>query len=560
MQHWIQHYNADKARDDALAAVIVTVMLIPQSLAYAMLAGLPAEVGLYASILPLVAYAIFGTSMTLAVGPVAVISLMTATSVGAVAGGDSQVYLGAAVLLALMSGGFMIILGFMRAGFLASLLSHPVISGFISASAVLIAISQFKHLLGIEASGHSLPQLMANLFENLHQFSWPTFVLGAACLAFLVWVRGGLKPLLMRLGITEKLAGTLAKLGPMLAVIASTAVVYAFELDQAGIAIVGQIPAGLPIPSLPSIDFSLARELWPAAMLISLIGFVESVSVGHTLAAKRRERIQPNRELLGLGAANIASGMGGGFPVTGGFSRSVVNFDAGARTPMAGVFTSVLIGITALSLTPLFTYLPKAVLAATVIVAVVSLVDLKAIRHVLEFSKQDSLAMGITIVTVLAAGVELGIAAGIACSILCLLMQVARPHVAEIGQIEGTEHYRNIKRHEVTQDPHTVSIRFDERLHFLNSQQLEDTAGELLARPGLKHVILHCGAINQVDASGLDALEAVNERFKAAGICLHLSEVKGPVMDRLKHSDLLEHLGGSVHLSHHQATQAVRAS
>ena len=560
MKHWIQGYSNDKARDDALAAIIVTVMLIPQSLAYAMLAGLPAEVGLYASILPLIAYAIFGTSMTLAVGPVAVVSLMTATSVGAVASEGTAEYLGAAVLLALMSGGFMMVLGVLRAGFLASLLSHPVISGFISASAILIAFSQFKHLLGVEASGHNLPELAINLAQASVDLSWSTLILGATCLAFLIWVRGGLEPLLTQLGIGAKLAATLAKLGPMLAVILSTVAVYVWDLDQAGVAIVGHIPAGLPIPTLPSIDLSLAGQLWPAAVLISLVGFVESVSVGHTLAAKRRERIQPNRELMGLGAANIASGLGGGFPVTGGFSRSVVNFDAGARTPMAGVFTSFLIGITAISLTGLFTYLPKAVLAATVIVAVVSLVDLKAIKHVLRFSKHDSLAMGITILTVLGLGVEAGIAAGILCSIICLLAQVARPHVAELGQIEGTEHYRNIHRHEVVCDQNLAAIRFDERLHFLNSHQLEDVCGELLTRPDLKHVILHCGAINQIDASGLDALESINERYKAAGIQLHLSEVKGPVMDRLQLSDLLDHLGGQIYLSHHQATQAVRGS
>ena len=557
--HWIQAYTKSKAMDDLLAAIIVTVMLIPQSLAYAMLAGLPAEVGLYASILPLVAYALFGTSMTLAVGPVAVVSLMTAAAVSSVAQPGTEAYLGATVLLALMSGAFLMVLGLFRAGFIANLLSHPVISGFISASAILIAASQVKHLMGISTSGHSLPQLVQNLWDNAHQFNLPTFALGLTCLGFLIWVRSGFTPLLMRLGLPAASAALIAKMGPMLAVVLSTLAVALASLDRAGIAIVGEIPAGLPMPSIPSIDLTLVKELWPAALLISLIGFVESVSVGHTLAAKRREQITPNRELLGLGAANLASGLGGGFPVTGGFSRSVVNFDAGARTPMAGVFTSVLIGITALFFTGLFTYLPKAVLAATVIVAVMTLVDLKTLRHILKFSVGDGMAMGLTIAAVLLLGVEAGVIAGVLCSIFCLLSQVGRPHIAEIGNIDGTEHYRNIHRHQVTQTPGVVALRFDERLHFLNARLLEDQVAALLGRPEVHDIVLHCGAINQIDASGLETLEAINERLKAANVSFHLSEVKGPVLDRLKHSDFLNHLTGAVHLSHHQAMQAVQS-
>ena len=557
--HWIQAYSKAKVRDDLVAAIIVTVMLIPQSLAYAMLAGLPAEVGLYASILPLIAYAVFGTSMTLAVGPVAVVSLMTATAVGAVTTPGTDNYLAATVLLALMSGGFLMVLGFLRAGFMANLLSHPVISGFISASAILIAASQLKHLIGVPTSGHTLPQLIQNLWQNLDQFSPATLVLGLLCLGFLAWVRSGLAPVLRRLGLSDSAADLLAKLGPMLAVILSTLAVYGWELDQQGIAIVGHIPAGLPMPSVPNIDWGLVTELWPAAVLISLIGFVESVSVGHTLAAKRRERIQPNRELLGLGAANLASGLGGGFPVTGGFSRSVVNYDAGARTPMAGVFTSVLIGITALFLTGLFTYLPKAVLAATVIVAVMSLVDLKSMRHVMQFSAGDSVAMFMTIGAVLVLGVEAGIIAGVLCSIVCLLSQVGRPHIAELGNVTGTEHYRNIDRHEVDQTQGVVALRFDERLHFLNARLLEDQVSDVIGRPDVRHVVLHSGAINQIDASGLETLEAINDRLQTAGIDFHLSEVKGPVLDRLQRSNFLSHLTGQVHLTHHQAMQALSA-
>ena len=557
---WIRNYNGQLAKQDLLASLIVTVMLIPQSLAYAMLAGLPAQVGLYASILPLIAYAALGSSMTLAVGPVAVVSLMTAASVGAVATAGTDQYLAATVLLALMSGAFLLFLGLVRGGFLANLLSHPVISGFISSSAILIAASQLRHVFGIEGGGHTLVEILNSLAINLPNWQEHTLFLGLTCLAFLFWVRKGLRPLLMQLGINDSLADILAKLGPIFAVIASTLCVAMANWNSSGVAIVGALPAGLPMPSLPELDLSLAKELWPAAVLIGLVGFVESVSVGHTLAAKRRQKIQPNRELLGLGAANIASGLGGGFPVTGGFSRSVVNYDAGAQTPMAGVFTGVLIAVTALYFTGAFYYLPKVVLAATVIVAVISLADFGAVFKVFRYSKSDGMAMLLTIVVVLAAGVEAGILVGVVCSILCLLANIGQPHIAEIGRIEGTEHFRNVMRYDVECENCVAAIRFDERLHFLNAHRLEESIGAVIERPGIQHVILHCGGINHIDASGLDALIEINHRLEQLGIKFHLSEVKGPVTDQLVKSELPQHLTGEIHLSHHQATCAIGKS
>ena len=552
--NWLAHYSTEKLSDDTVAAVIVTIMLIPQSLAYAMLAGLPPEVGLYASILPLIAYAIFGSSMTLAVGPVAVVSLMTAAAVSQVAAPGSSAYLGAAILLALLSGVMLIGLGLARAGFLANLLSHPVISGFISASAILIAVSQFKHILGIPVIGHDMPTILASLWQNLGATNLPTFVIGVASIGFLFWVRSGLKPKLVQVGIRENLAGTLTKAGPVMAVIVTTACVAVFTLDRQGVSIVGVIPPGLPMPTLPALDFALARELIPAAFLISLVGFVESVSVGHTLAARRRERIQPNQELIGLGAANLASGFGGGFPVTGGFSRSVVNFDAGARTPLAGVMTAVMIALTALFLTPLFEFLPKAVLAATVIVAVLSLVDLRAIHRVWVFSKPDFVAMATTIAIVLGVGIEAGIIAGVVVSIAFLLAKIARPHVAVIGQIPGTQHYRNKNRHEVLQSEKVLAVRLDEMLYFLNGHTFEDAVGEVLSEnTNLTDLVLLCHGINEIDASGLEVLESINARLDSLGIRFHLSEVKGPVMDRLERVGFKGHLSGQVFLSHYDA-------
>ena len=555
---WLRRYDRAALGGDALAAIIVTIMLIPQSLAYALLAGLPPEVGLYASMLPLAGYALFGSSSTLAVGPVAVVSLMTAAAVGKLAASGTPEYLGAAVALALLSGLFLVALGLLRLGFLASLLSHPVISGFITASGLLIAASQLKHILGVEAGGDTLFEMLSALAAQLGAVNLPTLALGAGATLFLFWVRRSLKPLLMWVGLGPRLADSFAKAGPIVAVVATILLVQAFALDAAGVAVVGAIPQGLPPITLPPLDLALWQDLLPSAVLISVVGFVESVSVAQTLAAKRRERIDPNRELIGLGAANLAAGVTGGYPVTGGFARSVVNFDAGARTPLAGVMTAVGIGLTALLLTPLFQQLPKAALAATIVVAVLSLVDLKALKRTWNYSKADFAAMAATILVVLGAGVEAGIVTGVALSVVLFLVRSSRPHFAVVGQVPGTQHFRNVKRHAVTTSPTVLSVRVDESLYFANARWLEDRLYDMaVADKALRHVVLICSAVNDIDASALESLETLNERLNAAGVQFHLSEVKGPVMDKLRRSHILEQLTGKVFLSHYDALVAL---
>ncbi|MDP3976728.1 MAG: sulfate permease [Pseudomonas sp.] len=542
---WGRRYNRATAAQDALAALIVTLMLIPQSLAYAMLAGLPPVAGLYASILPLLAYALFGSSRTLAVGPVAVVSLMTAAALGPLFPAGSAEYVGAAMLLALLSGLLLAGMALLRLGFVANFLSHPVISGFISASGILIAVGQLKHILGISASGENLQQLLPALLHNLPAVHGPTLLIGACSLLFLWWVRGQLKPLLMRLGLGAAMAGNLAKAGPVLAIIVSIGVVSVLGLEQAGVKVVGVVPQGLPGLSLPTLDYSLALQLLPAALLISLVGFVESVSVAQTLAAKRRQRIEPDNELLGLGGANLAAAFSGGFPVTGGFARSVVNFDAGAQTPMAGVLTAGGIALSVLLLTPLLHNLPQAVL---------SLVDLKALGRTWRYSRQDGAAHAATLGGVLLLGVEAGILMGVGLSLLLFLWRTSRPHVAVVGQVPGSEHFRNIERFAVVESPSVLSLRVDESLYFPNARFLEERIGELIAaRPQVRHLVLMCPGVNLIDASALESLEAIVERLQAAGVQLHLSEVKGPVMDQLRRSDFLEHFGGQVFVSQYQA-------
>ncbi|MFN3863568.1 MAG: SulP family inorganic anion transporter [Erythrobacter sp.] len=555
---WGRSYDRAALTSDLMAAVIVTIMLIPQSLAYAMLAGLPPVVGLYASILPLFAYAVFGTSRTLAVGPVAVVSLMTASAAGAVAAPGTAAYWEAAITLAALSGVMLVALGLLRLGFLANLLSHPVISGFISASGVLIATSQLKHILGVKAWGETWPEMLSALAGALGSINPATLAIGVPATLFLFWVRKGLKPALMKLGLSPRAADMSAKAGPVVAVALSILAVIGFGLEAQGVSIVGNIPQGLPPLMLPSADLALIEALWVPALLISVIGFVESVSVAQTLAAKRRQRIVPDQELIGLGASNIAAALSGGYPVTGGFARSVVNFDAGAQTPAAGAFTAVGIALASLFLTPLLYNLPNATLAATIIVAVLSLVDFKTPRLLWAYSKADFAAHAATIIVTLVAGVEMGVIAGVAVGLVLYLWRASRPHAAIVGRVPGTQHFRNIARHKVLTLPHVLSIRIDESLTYLNARWLEEYVLEQVSeRPQLRHMVLMASAVNAIDASGLESLEAINHRLADGGICLHLSEVKGPVMDRLKRTHFLDELSGRVFLSQEQAFAAL---
>lgn len=557
---WGRGYGGVTLTNDLVAAAIVTIMLIPQSLAYAMLAGLPPEIGLYASILPIIAYSLFGTSRALAVGPVAVISLMTLTAASAIAPPGSPDFIAAALILALLSGLILIVMGVLRLGFLANLLSHPVVSGFITASGIIIATSQLKSVLGIKASGEAMPELITTLVVNAKDTNLYTLAIGVIATGFLFWVRKGLKPLLVRFGMAARPADLAAKAGPIVAVALSILAVIAFDLEAKGVKVVGNIPQSLPPFTVPLFDAELWQRLAIPALLLSIIGFVESVSVAQTLAAKKRQRIVPDQELIGLGAANVAAAFSGGYPVTGGFARSVVNFDAGAETPAAGAFTAIGILLAALLLTPLLASLPIATLAGTIIVAVLSLVDFKTPRAIWRYSKPDFAAMAVTIAVTLLIGVEPGVIAGVGLSLVLFLWRSSRPHAAIVGRVPETEHFRNVKRHKVFTDPRILTIRIDESLTYLNARWLEEFVLEQVAEHSeLRHVILMCSAINAVDASALESIEAINHRLADSGIKLHLSEVKGPVMDALERSHLLRDLTGKVFLSQNAAFDAVIA-
>lgn len=551
---WGRSYSKHLLLHDLIAAVIVTAMLIPQSLAYAMLAGLPAEVGLYASIVPLVLYSIFGTSKGLSVGPVAVVSLMTAAAVGRIAEPGTIGYLEAAITLAAMSGLMLLAMGFLKLGFMANFLSHPVISGFITASGIIIALSQTKHLLDISIEGHNLIEIGSSLSDQIGQANGVTIAISLLALFMLSFSRSKLKPLLLKARIRENLATLITRTGPVWAILVTSILVVMLDLDQMGVATLGQIPSSLPSLSIPNFDLEIWSQLTVSALLISIVGFVESVSVGQTLAAKRRESISPNQELIGLGAANIGSAMAGGFPVTGGFSRSVVNVDAGAETPAAGIFAAIGMTLATLFLTPYLAMLPKATLGATIVIAVLSLVNFGTLKQTWCYAKSDFIAITATILTTLLIGVEMGIVAGVVLSIGAFLYRTSQPHYAVVGQVPGTEHFRNVKRHKVMINEHLLSIRIDASLYFANARFLENCIYQKVAQqPEVTDVILVCSAVNYIDVSALASLESINHQLQSTGIRLHLSEVKGPVMDKLQRTSFIEELSGQFFLTQYQA-------
>ena len=554
------NYDSSKFRSDIVAAMVVTIMLIPQSLAYAMLAGLPPQYGLYASITPILVYAIFGSSTTLAVGPVAIASIMTASALAEVTGLGLISYIDGAVVLALLSGLFLSLLGIFRFGFIANFLSHSVVAGFITASGLLIALSQLKHILGVNLAGHTFIELASSFFATFGDAHALTLAIGAGSITFLLLARNYTVALLTSLGIEAQLAATLARMAPIVGVIATTVIVASLGLDRQGVSIVGSIPGGIGRIGVPTVSIEAIKALTLPAIFISIIGYVESISVGRTLGAKRSEKIIPNQELIGLGGANIASGLVGAFPVTGGFARSVVNFDAGAQTQLAGVYTALGIATASFFLTPYLYYLPIAMLAATIIVAVLSLVDLSVITHSWQFSKGDFIAVMMTIILTLSLGVETGVASGIVASIVLHLYHTSIPHVAEIGLLKGGEHFRNVKHYKVETSRQLVSLRIDESLLFSNASYLEDYIDDLvLQRPEVKHILLHCGAINTIDLSALEMLDSLNARLLKQGIMLHLSELKIPVKLLLDRAHFFERLGGKLFLSQFDAYSEITA-
>lgn len=533
---WLRRYRLAWLSGDLVAGLVTAIMIIPQSMAYAMLAGVPVQVGLYASLLPLLGYAVFGTSMSMSVGPVAVTALMTAALLSPLATVGSEHYLQLAVWLALLSAAMLFALGLMRMGFLANFLSHPVISGFISGASILIVLSQLPHLFGLD----KMPSSPAKLLENWKAVNSLVLGMGLLALLGLLYARSGLARHLQRLGLPISGARLLARLAPIVVVILGLLVTAMWNLDLYGVPVVGTLPAGLPSLVWSTPDMTTLRQLLLPAALISLVSFVESVSIAQSLARRKRQSINPDRELLALGTANLGSALTGGFAVCGGFSRSGVNVEAGANTPLAGVISALVIGVMLLTVAPLFAWLPLVVLAVVIIVAVIPLIDLASLRRAWRYDWREGFTLLSTALGVLFLGVEGGIVLGVGLSVVTQLWRGSRPHVAVVGRVPDTHYFRSTRRHLVETEPRLLGIRIDENIFFANSKAVEGAILQALRDyPDTRELLLILSSVNHIDSTGLDMLYELSTGVLEKDIHIHLAEVKGPVMDQLEETDWL---------------------
>lgn len=546
---WRRH----QARDDIVAALVVAVLLIPQSLAYAILAGLPPQVGIYATLLPMVAYAVVGSSTVNSVGPVAVVALMTGQATAAYgAGGGSAAPVDVAVVLAAEAGLLLAAAALLKLDALASLLSTPVLTGFSTGAALTIALSQMPALLGSPAGGFAAPEVLRAWWASGRIGHAETAAYGLAALALLLALRRGGASLLQR-WIGAGRAGLVVRLLPLAVIVGAIALVAATGAPSRGVAVVGDLPAfALPL-RWPPLDARLWLDLLPSAAGIALVGYVSSLAVAEAMALRRRERIDPQREMAGLAVANLAAGLGAGMPVGGSFSRTAVNAESGARSRAAGALAALFMGVAMLVASGPLALLPRAVLAATIVIAVLSVVDWRAFGEAWRYSRAEAATMlAVAAVTFLLSS-EAALALGVLLSVALLLQKSAAPHVARIGRVADTEHYRNVERHAVHSTPGVLALRIDESLLFTNARRLPDSvAVHLEAQPEARRVVLLMSPVNRIDLSGLEALRQLHDALGARGIRLDLTEVKGPVLDALRAGGWERWFRGRVFLSHHQ--------
>lgn len=545
---WLPRYNRTQFKGDLSAGLTVGVMLIPQGMAYAMLAGLPPIYGLYASILPLLIYPIFGTTRQLGIGPVALDSLLVAAGIGAIATAGSAEYIVFAISLAFITGILLLVMGIFRLGFLVNFLSRPVISGFTSAAAIIIAISQLKHLLGINIERSKFAhQTLWSILKNIGDTNLYTLIIGILAITILRLIKKYKKAFPSQLVV----------------VILGILTIWGFDLQTKAVKIIGEIPKGLPSFQVPDITIENILILLPIAITIALIAFMETISVGKALQAKEKTyEIRPNQELIALGFSNIIGSFFQSYNITGGFSRSAVNEQAGAKTGIAAMISAGLIVLTLLFLTPLFYFLPNAVLAAIIIVAVLGLVNTRMVKYLWLTDKSDFWMLVLTFGGTLFLGMEYGVLVGIIMSLLVLLMKTTRPHYAVLGKIPNEPLYKNISRFpdlEVCED--TLIIRFDAGLYFANVGYFKQIIKENIALKGkkLKAFFLDADSINNIDSSAIHALEEVVDDCRKQGIEFYMIAVKGPVRDALSKSKLTEKIGeNNFFLQVHHAIKTYR--
>ncbi len=539
---WSRDYPRAHLRGDVVAGLTVAVMLVPQGMAYANLAGMPPVTGLYAAIVGIVAYAVLGTSGSLAVGPVAITSLLTASGLQSIVAPDDPTYPAVAALLALCVGVVLVVAGLLRLGFVVNFLSHPVISGFTSAAAVTIGLSQVKELLGVDIGRpDGVLETLGSLAEALDAVHGWTLAIGLGAVALLV------------------LGARLAPRAPMALVVvgASTLVTWLASLSDQGVAVLGEVPTGLPSPELPRLSSPLLRDLAPVALTIGIIAYAEGVSVAKALARRTRDTIDANQELIATGAANAASGLFGGFPIAGGFSRTAVNHSAGARTPLASLITAATLTVAVLWLTPALHHLPKAVLAAIVVVAVARLVDVRDAIQTFRTRRVDFAALAVTFLATLLVGVEPGLATGLLFSLAMFVHRSSNPHTTELGRVEGTSEYRNVDRWPTRTCERLAILRVDGPLFFANTKALEDRVAALVAeRPEVTTVVIDASGIGDLDVSGAHVLHELDTDLAASGVVLRLATVRGPVRDVMHRAGAWDDLSERIHPSIEAAVAA----
>ena len=501
-------------------------MLIPQGMAYAMLAGLPPIYGLYASTVPLILYALFGTSRQLSVGPGAMVALLVASGVGGLAAHGTDEYIQLALLLALMIGSIQFLMGVFRLGWIVNFLSHPVIAGFTSAVAIIIALNQLKYLLGISLSRGLFHEVLLEAVSKLSEVHLTTFLVGF----------GGILLLVLMKKFTPKLPA------PLIIVVLSILLIWVTGVSSEGVDIVGEIPSGFPAFSVPTLDFAAMSSLMPIALTVAFIGFMQSIAVAKAIQKRHKSYdIVPNQEMLALGISNIFGSMFQAFPVTGGLSRSAVNDQTGAQSGIASIISALLVVVTLLFFTPYFYYLPKAILAAIIMVAIYSLIDIKEAKHLWVTDKTDFALFITTALTTLFLGIEEGIGTGVFLSLIMVIYRSSHPHVAELGQIPDSTHYRNVKRFDnLIERDDTVILRIDARLYFANLNYIKELIYSKIAeKPGTRYLILDASAISGIDSSALHMLNELQQDLAKSNISIHFVDVKGPIRDILKKNNLL---------------------
>ena len=539
----VSGYRHEDFRQDLTAGLTVGVMLIPQGMAYALIAGMPPIYGLYASLVPVLIYAFWGSSRQLSVAPVAMMSLLRAAGVAPLAGDDVERYIALALLLALMVGVIQFAMGLSRFGFLTNFLSHPILAGFTSAAALIIGLSQLKHLLGVDiARSHHVHEILLQAVQQIGEVHVATLSIGLLGIGLLIGLRNWKK----------------AFPGALALVILSTLAVWAFSLADDGVSIVGAVPGGLPAFTLPVLSWPDVEALFPTALAISLVGFMESIAVAKVYASKNRYEIDANQELIGLGFANMLGSVFQSFPTTGGFSRTAVNAQAGARTQVSALITAGIIGLTLLFLTPLFYFLPKAVLAAIVMVAVFGLIDWEEARYLWKVDQKDFALMMLTFFATIGFGIEQGILVGVIASLIIVVYQSSRPHTAIEGRLPGTNSYRNIERNtEAVTDEGVVIFRMDSSLYFANVSHFKERIRNIRqAEDQLRALVLNFFPVNRIDSSAAHMLMELVSNLQTNGAKVYFVGVKGPVLDLMKKAGLTDLIGHDMFfLEVHDAVQ-----